>query len=492
MCNRLTQLFADVADVANKKKPSGSLSANELCIVAAWLGTTKAPARSAVSFGLPLNGVVAYITPMTSDSPPPATGFYRWAVVGMLWFVCLFNYADRQAIFAVFVPLEEEMGIDKVKQGIVGSAFMWVYAAALPFAGLVGDRVNRKWLILGGLAFWSIITIMTALSREYWHLVMFRALEGLGEAFYFPASLSLISDYHDPRTRSRAMALHQSSVYVGTVLGSAVAGYCADKFQDWRAGFYLFGILGVVLAAVLILFLREPARKKVEAMTWQSTVAAAREVFVHPMVRLLIVIFAGANFVAMIFLTWMPTYLRENFNMSLALAGLNATLWLQAASVLGVLAGGWLADRWSRRWRGGRMAVQALGLFLGAPLIFLTGWTKEVKLLVVAMAGFGFFKGLYDANIWAALYDFVRPQRRAAAQGFMNALGWLGSAPAPIIIGAAAGVFGMGPALSAASVVYVLVGLVMILGLMRLSRTSFAEQNSKNIPSPPGFAEGEG
>ena len=144
---------------------------------------------------------------MSQHKPPAAaTGFYRWAVVGMLWLVCLLNYADRQAIFSVFKPLEAEMGIDKVKQGVVGSAFMWFYAAALPFAGLVGDRVNRKWLILGGLAFWSLITLLTALSTEYWHLVAFRALEGFGEAFYMPASLSLIGDYHDPRTRSRGTA----------------------------------------------------------------------------------------------------------------------------------------------------------------------------------------------------------------------------------------------------------------------------------------------
>src|SRR5262249_33588206 len=148
-----------------------------------------------------------------------------------------------------------------------------------------------------------------------------------------------------------------------------------------------------------------------------------------------IAVFAGANFVAAIFLVWMPKYLNKQFDMSLSMAGLNATLWLQAASFVGVLLGGSLADRWAKRWAGGRMAVQAIGLFLGAPLIFLTGWTRDVPVLVVAMAGFGFFKGLYDANIWAALFDFVRPERRASAQGFMNAIGWLGGAPAPILVG---------------------------------------------------------
>jgi MFS family permease len=390
---------------------------------------------------------------------------YRWAVVGMLWLVCLLNYADRQAIFSVFKPLEEEMGLTEFQEGIVGGAFMWVYAAALPFAGIIADRFDRKRLILGGLVFWSLITLLTALSTEYWHLVAFRALEGLGEAFYMPASLSLIGDYHDPRTRSRALALHQSSVYAGTVLGGTVAGFCADLWQ-WRTGFYLFGGSGVALAAVLVEFLREPGRKHAEPMTLRTTLDAAREVFSQRMVLLLIAVFFGANFVAAIFLVWMPKFLKERFAMTLAMAGLNATLWLQAASFVGALVGGWLADRWVRRWRGGRMAVQAIGLFFGAPLIFLTGWTLTVPVLVVAMAGFGFFKGLYDANIWAALFDFVRPERRASAQGFMNAIGWLGAAVASTVVGYAAGIIGLGVAVSAASIIYVLVGMLMVAGLL--------------------------
>ncbi len=405
-----------------------------------------------------------------SDPSTMVTSRYRWWLVGMLWLVCLFNYADRQAIFSVFPLLQEEMGLDDVQLGVVGSAFMWVYAAALPLAGLIGDRWSRKYLILGGLAFWSIITLLTALSQRYEHLVLFRALEGLGEAFYMPASLSLISDYHGPETRSRAMGLHQSSVYAGTVLGGTVAGLCADHF-GWRSGFYLFGCSGVVLAGVLLFCLREPPRRRTitdpagTSASRDSIFRAAVDVFRNPMVLLLMAVFVGANFVAMIFLTWLPSYLNRRFAMSLTLSGLNATLWLQAASVVGVLIGGWLADRWAGRRRGGRMLVQAIGLFAGAPLIFLTGWTLHVPVLVVALAGFGLFKGLYDANIWAALYDFVPPSRRATAMGFMNAIGWLGGGTAPVLIALASERFGMSSALSATSLVYVLFGTLLLFGI---------------------------
>jgi MFS family permease len=142
---------------------------------------------------------------------------YKWFVVGLLWFVCFFNYADRQAIFSVFPLLKTRMNLSDIQLGIVGAAFMWVYAGFAPLAGLIGDRFKRKTLIIGGLIFWSLVTIATALSTDYVHLVIFRALEGFGEAFYFPASMSLLSDYHGRETRSRAMAIHQSSVYAGTI-----------------------------------------------------------------------------------------------------------------------------------------------------------------------------------------------------------------------------------------------------------------------------------
>src|SRR5256885_12048518 len=159
---------------------------------------------------------------------------YKWSVVALLWCVCLFNYADRQAIFSVFPLLKSEMGLSDIQLGIVGSSFMWIYALAGPLAGIVGDRVSRKTLIVGGLVFWSLVTLATALSTRYSHLVLLRALEGLGEAFYFPASMSLISDYHGRDTRSRAMAFHQSSVYAGTILGGTAAGVFA-QWYGWRS-----------------------------------------------------------------------------------------------------------------------------------------------------------------------------------------------------------------------------------------------------------------
>ena len=422
---------------------------------------------------------------------------YKWLVVAMLWFVCFFNYADRQAIFSVFELLKSEMNLSDVQLGIVGASFMWVYAVIGPIAGLIADRFKRKHLIIGGLVFWSLITVATALSTRYSHLVFFRALEGFGEAFYFPASMSLLSDYHAPDTRSRAMSIHQSSVYAGTIAGGSVAGVLGQHY-GWRSSFYLFGSLGILLGVALLLLLREPTRETSNTppiSNPQSAIGnsqppepreshsrirnpqsairnrnALAELFANPMVRILTVVFIGANFVAMIFLTWMPSFLYRKFNLSLAMAGISATAYLQIASVLGVLTGGVLADKLARRTRGGRMLTQAIGLALGVPFIFLAGWTISVPIVIVALIGFGYFKGLYDANIWASLHDVVRPERRAAAVGFMNSLGWIGGGIAPVAIAAASERFGMSACISANSVIYLLIAALLCFAVRNYTR----------------------
>ena len=400
----------------------------------------------------------------------------------MLWFVCFFNYADRQAIFSVFPLLKEEMGLSDVQLGIVGAAFMWVYAGFGAIAGIVGDRFQRKTLIIGGLIFWSLVTIGTALSTNYVHLVICRALEGFGEAFYFPASMSLLSDYHSKETRSKAMSFHQSSVYAGTIAGGTVAGFMG-QYYGWHTSFYLFGGLGVLLGVILLGFLKEPVRGQAEVQveTQDSSHVlldlkqgnifdSIKQVFKQPMVWVLVAVFVGANFVASIFLTWMPSFLYNKFNMSLSMAGLNATFYLQMASVLGVISGGFLADKLVKTYRGGRMMAQSIGLIMGVPFIFLAGWTLSIPILILALIGFGYFKGLYDANIWASLHDVVKPKNRATAVGFMNSIGWFGGGIAPIAIAYASTKYGMSASISATSALYLVFGLLLIFGIRKFMR----------------------
>jgi MFS family permease len=376
--------------------------------------------------------------PEEPAAPASVSPRYKWWVVFMLWFVCFFNYADRQALSGVAPKLKEEFGFTNDDMGLIGSAFMWVYAAAAPLAGFIGDRIRRKDLILGGCLFWSLVTVMTGWCGKLWQFVSVRALEGFGETFYFPASMSLVSDYHSSGTRSRAMSFHQSSVYAGTILGSWLGAWLAVRL-GWRSGFYFFGGAGMVVALALYCFLREPPRGHTEPGTTTGPSPGVgvvlRDIFRTPTGVALMAVFAGANAVAAVFLFWTPTFLKEKFHFELASAGLSGAVYIHLASALSVPVAGLVADRLARRLAGGRMLAQAAGLLVGAGFISMVGLTESVRTLIFAMVCFGLCKGFYDAGIFASLYDVVHPRSRASAAGVMNTVGWIGGAVATKMAG---------------------------------------------------------
>ena len=371
--------------------------------------------------------------PTTSGTAVPSG--YRWWVVGMLWFICFFNYADRQALSSVLPELKKEFGFSETELGLISSAFGYVYGSCALFAGFVADRVARRHLILGGCVFWSFVTVTTGWCSKLWHFVTVRALEGLGETFYFPASMSLVSDYHSRRTRSRAMSLHQSSVYAGTVLGSWLGAWFAVH-HGWRWGFYVFGAGGLLIAMVLYGFLREPRRGEAEEDGAAREAAppspgfwvAVGDVVRAPTAWVLMLVFVGANFVATIFLSWTPKFLTDKFGFQLTTAGLSGAAFIHLASAVAVPLAGLTADVLARRHVGGRMLAQAVGLLLGSVFVFFVGSTRDVATLLVCMTCFGICKGFYDAGIFASLYDVVPARSRATAAGLMNTVGWgLGS-----------------------------------------------------------------
>lgn len=423
----------------------------------------------------------------SDDLPSPA---YKWWVVAMLWFICFFNYADRMAISAIMPILRDEYGFTNTERGHIGSAFMWVYALTAPFAGLVVDRFARKRIILVGLYVWSVVTGFTALCSQVWQFVLVRGLEGLGETFYFPASMSLVSDYHDRRTRSRAMGLHQTSVYAGTICGAWVTGWLAELY-GWQVPFVAFGVAGCALGFVLARFIREPTRDEAEhafaaeqgvprpplaarnTPKWrelpreilQTAVDLGRmavQLCQRPTALCLMAGFIGANCVAMVILFWMPTLLNEQFQMDIVSAAFTATFYIQTASMFGATIGGFGADALRRRSLGGRIYIQALALLCGAPFILLFGWTEQTAALIGAMVCFGVCKGIYDANIWAGLYDFVPAERRGSAVGLMNMLGWVGGAIGVEMVGFAAdrGVT-LGEAIASTAGIYLLVAVLL-------------------------------
>ena len=367
---------------------------------------------------------------------------YKWWVVFMLWFVCFFNYADRQALSSVLPLLSRDFGFDAAQLGLIGSAFAWVYAAAAPGAGILADRFRRKRIIAGACVVWSGFTLATCICGGLSSFVAVRALTGLGETFYFPAAMALLSDYHGAQTRSRAMSWHQSAVYAGTILGSWVAALLAERV-GWRAPFLLFGPGGIVLALILSRWLIEPVHEgRVERKTSESSStseqlggSAFSVLLRNPAALLLMLGFLCANLVAAIFLVWMPSFLVEKFHYSLATAGLVGTLYIHLSSALAVPIAGWSADRLCRLLPGGRMLVQAAGLVFGAGFVVIVARSTSTGLLLPGMSLFGVCKGFYDSGIFASLYDVIEANARGMGAGLMNTIGWVGGALGPLLVG---------------------------------------------------------
>jgi len=428
--------------------------------------------------------------------PTPA-GNYRWLVVALLWFLCFFNYADRQAIFSIFPVLQTKYHFTKTELGIIGAAFTWVYAFVAPYAGHVGDRYPRKLVILGGLYVWSFITGLTAQCTKVWHFVLVRGSEGLGETFYMPASMALISDYHGPATRSRAIAMHQTSIYAGTIGGSALAGWMAEKY-GWQSPFWVLAVAGMTLGIAVYFLVREPRRNQAEQHELVASGADAEQpqpmsTFLASFIRNptalgLLVAFFFANMVGWVFLTWMPSFLTDKFHLKLAAAGLGATLFIQLFSVVGAALGGFLADHWMRSRDTARILVQAIGVLLGVPFVFLCGYTRSPWLLIVAMSLFGLSKGVYDSNLTPAFYDVIPASRRSTSTGLMNLLGFIGAGLGQIAIGVAVDHLKvtMSVAISSTAVIYFGVAAILFLTAAIWARRDIliARQNAGGTLAP--------
>ncbi len=400
--------------------------------------------------------------------------FYKWEMLVWLWLAFFLNQADR-AIFGVVLPdIKTKLHLTDTQEGLIASALFWTLAIMVPVAGYVGDLLSRKKIIGFSLLFWSIATTFTGMAKSWIHLVIFRSVAtGGGEAFYAPSANALISQFHH-KTRSLALSIHQTSLYVGVIGSGFLGGWIADRW-GWYSAFYVFGSLGVVLAVVILLRLHDApsdGRSAVDATSSTTAVKprvlpweAVSALFRTPTALLLTIAFTADVFVNNGYMTWSPTFLHEKFDLSLAEAGGFSMLYHHVFAFVGVVLGGILSDLWAVRRRRIRLELQFVGLLLGAPFIYMMGVGETQLAIYVGMAGFGLFRGLYEANIYASLYDVIPERLRGSASGIMIMFAfWVGGV-APLLLGMMKTHYGLAMGLSRLSLVFVVGAAALLLAL---------------------------
>lgn len=365
---------------------------------------------------------------MTHDWPRQPSMTHRatrtaWLMVVLLVPVALLNYLDRQMLAAMKSSMMHDIPdiATKANWGIVLGSFKWVYALLSPLGGYVADRVSRRHVIALSLFIWSAVTWGTGHVESFAQLVVARAVMGISEAFYIPAALALITDFHLGETRSRAVGFHQMGIYAGIIIGG-FSGYVADSPSlGWRWAFDLCGIVGVIYALPLFALLRNPDRRGADdASRRPSPLAALLELFSNRNFVLLVLYFTLPALAGWIVKDWMPDILKERFGLGQGQAGMSAVLYVQLASLAGVGIGGWLADVWMRRHERGRIFVSALGMTFFLPALFGVGNAGTLAAAVGFLILFGLGWGFFDCNNMPILCQIVRPELRATGYGFMN------------------------------------------------------------------------
>jgi len=358
------------------------------------------------------------------------TKLYPWLVVFMLWFVALLNYLDRQMLStmkpSMMIDITELVSAQNF--GRLMAVFLWIYALMSPISGIIADRLNRKWMIVGSLFVWSAVTLLMGYAKTFDQLYILRALMGVSEAFYIPAGLSLIADYHQGKTRSLAIGIHTTGIYLGQALGGFGATVAANF--SWQLTFHSFGLIGMGYSLILIFFLKEKKSYVHIATATKSLVLEFKSAF-----KGLGVLLGNVSFWVILFYfsapslpgwatkNWLPTLFSDTLHLDMAQAGPMGTITIAMASFVGVLVGGVLSDKWVQHHLKGRIYTGVIGLSLTIPALVLLGYGHSFPTILSGAICFGLGFGMFDVNNMPILCQFVSSRYRATGYGLMNMVG---------------------------------------------------------------------
>lgn len=365
---------------------------------------------------------------------------YPWIVVGLLWIVALLNYMDRQMLST----MRDAMQIDiselesAVNFGRLMAIFLWIYGLVSPFAGAIADRVSRKWLIIASLGVWSAVTTLMSFCTNYNEIFWLRALMGVSEALYIPAALSLIADYHTGKSRSFAIGIHMTGLYLGQAVGGFGATLAAAF--SWQQTFHWFGVIGIAYAVLLMVLLyekRDVAQENILATPEQKipVLKGFGMIFSNMAFWVILFFFASTSLPGWATKNWLPILFADSLNTPMSQAGPISTITIALSSFLGILAGGPLSDKWVKRNVKGRVYTSAIGLAMMIPALILLGLGKGMFAAVAAGLFFGIGYGMFDTNNMPILCQFVPSKLRATAYGIMNMTGVMMGAVCTQILG---------------------------------------------------------
>ncbi len=365
---------------------------------------------------------------------------YPWIVVGLLWIVALLNYMDRQMLST----MRDAMQIDiselesAVNFGRLMAIFLWIYGLVSPFAGAIADRVSRKWLIIASLGVWSAVTTLMSFCTNYNEIFWLRALMGVSEALYIPAALSLIADYHTGKSRSFAIGIHMTGLYLGQAVGGFGATLAAAF--SWQQTFHWFGVIGIAYAVLLMVLLyekRDVAQENILATPEQKipVLKGFGMIFSNMAFWVILFFFASTSLPGWATKNWLPTLFADSLNTPMSQAGPISTITIALSSFIGILAGGPLSDKWVKRNVKGRVYTSAIGLAMMIPALILLGLGKGMFAAVAAGLFFGIGYGMFDTNNMPILCQFVPSKLRATAYGIMNMTGVMMGAVCTQILG---------------------------------------------------------
>lgn len=393
-------------------------------------------------------------------------------LLGFMWFAYFLNYCDRQAVFAMFPSLKSDLGMTDQQLGLTGAYFLWVYALGCPVAGIIGDRVSKRILVVLSLIIWSLVTAATGLARSGGELLWLRAAMGISESLFMPTAIALTANAFAPALRSRTIAILTTAQIAGTVVGSWFGGWMAD-FGAWRTAFFALGGVGLVYAFPYFAFLRTLKGEGATELqgTDEPKVGAWNSLFAIvtvPTYQILCVVFPVFVFGLWLLYGWLPTFLHDKFGLSQSDAAFNATLFLQGSTAVGLLSGGWLADKLLRVTKASRFYLMLSSLILCAPCLHAIGACETLVQVRWAAMAFGLFSGLLMGNIFAAAFEVIPSQFRATAVGVLNLCGGLVSGFATLFGGLWKSTLGIDRLLSLTGAAYFGAGLLLLFGILVL------------------------